>query len=156
MSYFTNNRQVIKSLKINTGTAAVPSYVDLCCASERTLNLSLDSQDFSVFCDALKRHVTTGADVQIETTIKLDAENTGVQTILGNVHTLLAAGTIAQFNNIMIQFELLSGYSTNTLTYTNYNAVANLTLESLGGAAEDVSEFTATFTLQGTATAASV
>ena len=55
MSYYTNNRQVIKSLKLNTGTAENPTYVDLCCASERTLNLSLDSQDFSVFCDALKK-----------------------------------------------------------------------------------------------------
>ena len=156
MSYFTNNRQLIKSLKVNTGTTAIPSYVDICCASERTINFNFDSQDFSVFCDALKRHVTTGADVQIETTIKLDAENTGVTTLLGDLHTLISTGTIAQFNNIMIQFELLSGYSTNTLTYTTYNAVANLTIESIGGAAEDVSEFAATFTLNGTATQASV
>jgi len=152
MSYFTNNRQVIKSLKINTGTASEPVYTDLCCASERTLNVELDSQDFSVFCDALKRHVTTGADVQIETTIKLDAENAGVMKLLGNVHDLIKDGTIAQFNNIMIQFELLSSVSSNELTYTTYNASANLTLDSIGGAAEDVSEFTATFTLNGTAT----
>ena len=156
MSYFTNNRQTINRLAINTGTTAVPVYVDLCCASERTINLDMDEQDFSVFCDALKRHVTTGADVSISTTLKLDAENTGITQILGNVHTLLASGSIAQFNNIMIQFGLLSGYTTNTLTYTTYNAVANMTVESLGGAAEDVSEIAVTFKINGTATAASV
>lgn len=156
MSYFVNNRQLIKSLKVNTGTAAAPSYVDVCCATERTINFDMDTQDFSVFCDALKRHVTTGANVSIETTIKVDAENTGVTALLGDLHTLIASGTIAQFNNIQIQFELLSGYSTNTLTYSTYNAYANLSIESIGGAAEDVSEFAATFTLNGTATAASV
>lgn len=154
MSYYTNNRQVIKSLKLNTGTAENPTYVDLCCASERTLNLSLDSQDFSVFCDALKRHVTTGADVNIATTLKLDADNAAMIALLGNVHDLIANGTIAQFNNLMIQFELLSGYSSSALTYTTYNALANLTIESIGGAAEDVTEVSATFTLNGTATAA--
>lgn len=156
MSYFTNNRQLINRLAINTGTSGNPSYVDLCCASERTINFDMDEQDFSVFCDALKRHVTTGADVSIETTIKLDADNSGVIAILGNVHTLIASGAIAQFNGIMIQFGLLSGYSTNVLTYTTYNAVANMTVESLGGAAEDVSEISVTFRLNGTATAASV
>lgn len=156
MSYYLNNRQAINRLAINTGTTAVPVYVDLCCASERTLNFDMDDQDFSVFCDALKRHVTTGADVSIETTLKLDADNAGIVAILGNVHTLIASGAIAQFNNIMIQFGLLSGYSTNTLTYTTYNAVANMTVESIGGAAEDVSEIAVTFRLNGTATAASV
>lgn len=154
MSYYTNNRQVIKSLKLNTGTTQAPVYVDLCCASERTLNLSLDSQDFSVFCDALKRHVTTGADVNIATTLKLDADNSAMIALLGNVHDLIANGTIAQFNNLMIQFELLSGYTASALTYTTYNALANLTIESIGGAAEDVTEVSATFTLNGTATPA--
>lgn len=156
MSYFTNNRQLINRLAINTGTAQNPSYTDLCCASERTINLDMDEQDFSVFCDALKRHVTTGADVSIETTLKLDASNAGIIAILGNVHTLLASGAIAQFNNIMIQFGLLSGYSDSTLSYTTYNAVADMTIESLGGAAEDVSEIAVTFKLNGTATTASV
>lgn len=156
MSYFTNNRQLINRLAINTGTAQNPSYTDLCCASERTINLDMDEQDFSVFCDALKRHVTTGADVSIETTLKLDASNAGIIAILGNVHTLLASGAIAQFNNIMIQFGLLSGYSDTTLSYTTYNAVADMTIESLGGAAEDVSEIAVTFKLNGTATTASV
>ena len=34
MSFFTNNRQLIKGLAINTGTTANPVWKDLCCASE--------------------------------------------------------------------------------------------------------------------------
>lgn len=156
MSYFTNNRQLVKSIKVNTGTVENPTYTEICCATERNINFDMEEQDFYVFCDALKRHVTTGADVSIDTILKLDATNAGVLAILGNLHTLLASGAIAQFNNIMIQFELLSGYSDSTLIYTTYNATTNLTVESLGGAAEDVSEIAATFKLNGAATAASV
>lgn len=150
--YFVNNRQVINRLAIDTSSSDTPSYVDLCCATERTLNLDLEEQDFAVFCDALRRHVTTGANVQIATTIKLDAENTGVLKILGDVHTLIASGTITQFVNKKIQFGLLSGFSSNTLEYTTYNALANVQIEALGGSAEDVSEVAVTFTLNGTAT----
>ena len=150
--YFVNNRQVINRLAIDTSSSDTPSYVDLCCATERTLNLDLEEQDFSVFCDALRRHVTTGANVQIATTIKLDAQNTGVMKILGDVHTLIASGTITQFVNKKIQFGLLSGFSSNTLEYTTYNALANVQIEALGGSAEDVSEVAVTFTLNGTAT----
>lgn len=150
--YFVNNRQVINRLAIDTSNSDTPSYVDLCCATERTLNVELEEQDFAIFCDALRRHVTTGANVQIATTIKLDAENAGVIKILGDVHTLIASGTITQFNNKKIQFGLLSGYTSNTLTYTTYNAIANVQIEALGGSAEDVSEVAVTFTLNGTAT----
>lgn len=150
--YFINNRQLINRLAIDTSTSDTPSYVDLCCASERTLNTDFDTQDFSVFCDALKRHVTTGADVQISTTIKLDADNSGVIAVLGDIHSLIASGTITQFNNKKIQFGLLSGYTSSTLTYTTYNAYANITIESAGGNAEDVAEIQMTFTLNGTAT----
>ena len=151
--YFVNNRQVINRLAIDTSSSETPSYVDLCCATERTLNLDLEEQDFAVFCDALRRHVTTGADVQIATTLKLDVQNTGVIKLLGDIHTLIASGTITQFTNVMIKFGLLSGYSTNTLTYTTYQATANVTIEALGGSAEDVSEVAVTFSLNGTATA---
>lgn len=154
MSYYTNNRQLINKLAINTGTSSAPVYTDLCSATERTINLDMDDQDFSVFCDALKRHVTTGANVSIETTIKVDAENAGIQSLLANVHSLIKDGTIAQFNNVMIQFGLLSGMTNSTLEYTTYNATANMSIESLGGSAEDVSEFAVTFTLNGTATEA--
>lgn len=150
--YFVNNRQVINRLAIDTSNDDTPSYVDLCCATERLLNINLEEEDFAVFCDALRRHVTTGADVQISTTIKVDAQNTGVIKILGDVHTLIASGTITQFNNKKIQFGLLSGFTSNTLTYTTYNAIANVQIEALGGSAEDVSEVAVTFTLNGTAT----
>lgn len=150
--YFVNNRQVINRLAIDTSNDSTPSYVDLCCATERTLNVNIEEQDFAVFCDALRRHVTTGADVQISTTIKIDAQNTGVIKILGDVHTLIASGTITQFNNKKIQFGLLSGFTSNTLEYTTYNAIANMQMEALGGSAEDVSEVAVTFTLNGTAT----
>lgn len=150
--YFVNNRQVINRLAIDTSSNDTPSYVDLCSATERTLNVELEEQDFAVFCDALRRHVTTGANVQIATTIKLDAQNTGVIKILGDVHTLIASGTITQFVNKKIQFGLLSGFTSNTLTYTTYNAIANVQIEALGGSAEDVSEVAVTFTLNGTAT----
>ena len=50
-----------------------------------------------------------------------------------------------------MQFGLLSGYTTNTLQYTTYNAIANIQIEALGGPAEDVSEVGVTFTLNGTA-----
>ena len=150
--YFVNNRQVINRLAVNTGTVQNPAYTDLCCASERTINFDFDTQDFSIFCDALKRHVTTGADVSIATTLKLDAENSGVLSVLGNIHSLIVNGTITQFVNVPIQFGLLSGYSSSTLTYTTYNANANVQIESLGGSAEDVAEVGITFTLNGTAT----
>lgn len=150
--YFVNNRQVINRLAIDTSNNDTPSYVDLCCTTERLLNLNLEEQDFAVFCDALRRHVTTGADVQISTTIKIDAQNTGVIKILGDVHTLIASGTISQFVNKKIQFGLLSSFTSNTLEYTTYNAIANMQIEALGGPAEDVSEVAVTFTLNGTAT----
>lgn len=155
--YFINNRQLINKLAINTGTAQNPVYTDLCCATERTINFDFDTQDFSIFCDALKRHVTTGADVQIETTLKLDVENTGVLQVLGDIHTLITAGTITQFTNVMIEFGLLSGYTSSTLTYTKYKANTNVTIENLGGNAEDVGEIAIKFTLNGTAqTSASI
>lgn len=150
--YFVNNRQLINRLAIDTSNTDTASYVDLCCASERTLNVDLQDQDFSVFCDALRRHVTTGADVKIATTLKLDAQNTGVIKVLAHIHTLIASGTITQFNNVKIQFGLLSGYTNSTLTYTTYNAYANITIDSAGGSAEDVSEIGITFTINGTAT----
>ena len=53
----------------------------------------------------------------------------------------------------MIQFELLTGISGDTLTYEKYNATANMTVSDLGGAAEDASEFSVEFKLLGPATA---
>lgn len=153
MSYYTNNRQVIKELAINTGTSANPTYSNLCCSSEIGIMTDLETQDFYVFCDALKRYITTGADVGFTATVKLDIQSAGVQEILSKVHTLIATGAISQFNNVMIQFQLLTGISSDTLTYETYTATANLSVSDLGGAAEDASEFSIELKLNGPATA---
>ena len=153
MNWFLNNRQVIKSLAINTGTTSVPVYTNLCVASEIGIMTDLETQDFYVFCDALKRYLTTGADVGFNATIKMDIQNAGVQELLSKVHTLISTGAISQFSNVMIQFELLTGVSSDTLTYEQYDATANLTISDLGGAAEDASEFSIELKLNGPATA---
>lgn len=153
-NYFVNNRQVIKELAINTGTTAAPVYSNLCVSSEIGIVTDLETQDFYVFCDALKRYITTGADVGFAATVKLDIQSAGVQGILSKVHTLIASGAVSQFSNVMVQFELLSGINNDTLEYTTYTATANMTVSDLGGAAEDASEFSVEFKLNGPATAA--
>lgn len=153
-NYFVNNRQVIKELAINTGTTAAPTYSNLCVSSEIGIVTDLETQDFYVFCDALKRYITTGADVGFTVTVKLDIQSAGVQGILSKVHTLIASGAVSQFSNVMIQFQLLSGINNDTLEYTTYTATANMTVSDLGGAAEDASEFSVEFKLNGPAIAA--
>lgn len=153
-NYFVNNRQFVKELAINTGTTSAPTYSNLCVSSEIGVVTDLETQDFYVFCDALKRYITTGADVGFTATVKLDIQSAGVQGILSKVHTLIASGAISQFSNVMIQFELLSGINNDTLEYTTYTATANMTVSDLGGAAEDASEFSVEFKLNGPATAA--
>lgn len=151
---FINNRQLIKDLGINTSTTTTPNYGNLCCASEIGLNTDVETQDFYVFCDAIQRHLTTGLNIVLNTTIKVDVENAGVIALLGKVHTAIKDGTVTQFNNVQIQFSVLSGYSNGAFEYTIYTANANMTLTDLGGAAEDVSEFAVEFQLNGTATVA--
>lgn len=153
-NYFVNNRQVIKELAINTGTSSSPTYSNLCVSSEIGITTDLETQDFYVFCDALKRYITTGADVGFTATVKLDIQSAGVQEILSKVHTLIASGAVSQFSNVMIQFQLLSDVNNDTLTYTTYTATANMTVSDLGGAAEDASEFSIELKLNGPATAA--
>lgn len=151
---FINNRQFIKDLGINTSATSTPSYTTMCTASEINLNTELETQDFYVFCDAIQRHLTTGLNIVLNTTIKMDIENAGIIAILDKVHTAITSGTVSQFNNVQIQFSVLSGYSTGVYEYTEYTANANMTVSDLGGAAEDVSEFAVEFQLNGTATPA--
>lgn len=151
-NYFVNNRQLISELAINTGTTANPVYSPLCVSSDIGLNTDIEEQDFYVFCDALKRYVTTGADVGFNATVKLDIQSAAVQEVLSKVHSLIKDGTINQFSNVMIKFSLLSGISDNTLEYTTYTANANMMVSDLGGAAEEVSEFTVELKLNGKAT----
>lgn len=149
---FINNRQLIKDLGINTSSSSTPTYTNVCCASEIGLNTDVETQDFYVFCDAIQRHLTTGLNVVLNTTIKVDVENAGVLALLLKVHTAIKDGTVTQFNNVQIQFAVLSGYTGGAFEYTTYSANANITISDLGGAAEDVSEFAVEFQLNGTAT----
>lgn len=151
---FINNRQLIKELGVNTSATSTPTYTNVCCASEIGLNTDVETQDFYVFCDAIQRHLTTGLNIVLNTTIKVDVENAGVLALLGKVHTAIKDGTVTQFNNVQIQFSVLSGYTNGAFEYTTYTANANITISDLGGAAEDVSEFAVEFQLNGTATVA--
>ena len=90
--------------------------------------------------------------VTLSGTIKLDVNNAAEMDMLGTIHTMIASGTIAQFNNKSIQFDLLSAYTSDTLTYTTYTANVNVSFSDLGGAAEDEAEFSFEMTLIGTAT----
>lgn len=153
MNWFISNRDLIKNLAVNTGTSSSPVYTTICTTSEVAINTDLEEKDFYVFCDSLQRKIITGASVNLSGTIKLDVNNAGVLNLLGDIHTLLASGTIAQFNNKMIKFDLLTGVDNEVLEYTTYTATATLSLSDLGGNAEDESEFGFEMTLIGTATA---
>lgn len=155
MNWFISNRDLIKNLAVNTGTTANPTYTTICTASEIAIDTDLEEKDFYVFCDSLQRKIVTGASVVLSGTIKLDVNNTGVIDLLGDIHSLISAGTITQFNNKMIKFDLLSGVNNSVLEYTTYTANATLSLSDLGGNAEDESEFGFEMTLIGTATVAS-
>lgn len=153
MEFYVTNRDVIKNLKINTGTSSTPTFTDLCTTSELTLNQDFEEKDWYVFCDSIQRSIITGVSMTLEGTVKIDVNNTAIQNILGKVHTLLSAGTISQFNNLQVKFDLLTGVNNAVLEYTTYTANVKMTLESLGGSAEDEGEFGFTMTINGTATA---
>jgi hypothetical protein len=151
MEFYVTNRDVIKNLKINTGTSSTPTFTDLCTTSELTLNQDFEEKDWYVFCDSIQRSIITGVSMTLEGTVKIDVNNTAIQNILGKVHTLLSAGTISQFNNLQVKFDLLTGVNNAVLEYTTYTANVKMTLESLGGSAEDEGEFGFTMTINGTA-----
>ena len=153
MEFYVTNRDVIKNLKINTGTSSTPTFTDLCTTSELTLNQDFEEKDWYVFCDAIQRSIITGVSMSLEGTVKIDINNTAIQSVLGKVHTLLFAGIISQFNNLQVKFDLLTGVNNAVLEYTTYTANVKMTLESLGGSAEDEGEFGFTMTINGTATA---
>ena len=152
-NFFISNRQLIQDLAINTGTTETPVWSKICTTSEVGIDTDLEEKDFYVYCDALQRKLITGASVVLSGTLKLDVNNAGDLAILDKVHTLLSAGTIEQFNNIEIQFKLLTSVKGGTLTYTTYTANVSMAVSDLGGAAEDESEFSFEMTLIGTATA---
>lgn len=155
MNWFISNRELIKNLAINTGTSLSPTYTTICTTSEVGIETEFEEKDFYVFCDALQRKIITGASVTLTGTLKLDVNNAGDLAILDRVHTLLEDGTVSQFSNVEIKFDLLSGVNGGVLEYTTYTATATLNVSDLGGAAEDESEFAFEMQLIGTATIAS-
>lgn len=152
MEFYVTNRDVIKNLKINTGTSGSPEFTTLCTLSEMTLNTEFNEKDWFTFCDSIKRSIITGVAMSIEGTIKLDINNTAIQTILGDIHTLVSSGSISQFNNVEAKFDLLTGISGGVLEYTTYQVNTKLTLSSIGGSAEDEGQFDFTMTINGTGT----
>ena len=72
MEFYVTNRDVIKNLKINTGTSNAPTYTALCTTSELTLNQDFEEKDWYVFCDAIQRSIITGASMSLEGTVKID------------------------------------------------------------------------------------
>ncbi len=151
--FYITNRELVKNLSINTGTSANPTYTPICTTSEISIETDFEEKDWYVFCDSLQRKLLTGASVVLSGTLKLDVNNTGDMALLSKVHTLLADGEIAQFNNQQIKFDLLSSVASDVLTYTTYTANVVMVLNDLGGSAEDESEFSFEMTLIGTATA---
>lgn len=152
MNWFINNRELIKNLAINTGTSSQKSYQNICTTSEVKIDTELETKDFYVFCDALKRKIVTGGSVTLSGTLKLDVNNSADLTLLDKVHTLIASGEVAQFTNVGIKFDLLSDVSGSTLEYTTYEAVATLSLSDIGGNAEDEGSMSFELSLIGTAT----
>lgn len=152
MNWFINNREVIKNLAINTGTTDTPVYTTLCTTSEIEFTSDLEEKDFYTFCDAIKRSLVTGAKLSLDCTVKIDMNNTAIQTVLGNLHTLLVDGTVAQYNNIMVQFDLIETVTENVLTYKTYQVPVVMLFSDLGGAAEDEGEFSLEMVINGKAT----
>ena len=152
MEYFINNRQFIKGLAVNTGTTQNPTFTTMCTASELAFNTEFEEKTFYVYCDAIQRAIKTGVALSIEGTIKIDMNNTAIQTLLGDVHTLLETGEIAQFNNQLMQFDLLTGINNGVLEYTTYQVPVSYSLSDLGGAAEDEGEFGITINIIGKGT----
>ena len=152
MEYFINNRQFIKGLAVNTGTTQNPSFTTMCTASELTFNTDFEEKTFYVFCDAIQRAIKTGVAMSIEGTVKIDMNNTAIVALLGDIHTLIETGEIAQFSNQLMQFDLLTGISGGVLEYTTYQVPVSFSLSDLGGAAEDEGDFGITINIIGKGT----
>ena len=152
MNWFVNNREVIRNLSINTGTSANPSFTGLCTTSEINLDTDMEEKDFYVFCDAIKRSVLTGAKLTLSATVKIDISNTAIQTMLASVQTLIEDGEVAQFNNVLAQFELLDEVSGTTLTYIKYQVPTVMKISDLGGNAEDEGEYSLELVINGKGT----
>lgn len=149
LNWFLNNREIIKNLAINTGTSQSPTFTPMCTTSEVGLTTDFEEKNFYVFCDAIKRSIITGAKISIDAIVKIDINNTAIQGVLGNIHALIKDGTVAQFNNVLVQFELLEKVTENVLTYVKYQVPIAMKFSDLGGAAEDEGEFALEMVING-------
>lgn len=152
MEYYINNRQFIKGLAVNTGTSQNPTFTTMCTASELTFNTEFEEKTWYVFCDAIQRALKTGVAMSIEGTVKIDMNNTAIVALLGDVHTLISTGEIAQFSNQLMQFDLLTGINNGVLEYTTYQVPVSFSLSDLGGPAEDEGDFAITINIIGKGT----
>ena len=152
MEYYINNRQFIKGLAVNTGTTQNPTFTTMCTASELTFNTEFEEKTFYVFCDAIQRALKTGVAMSIEGTVKIDMNNIAIVALLGDIHTLLSTGEIAQFSNQLMQFDLLTGINNGVLEYTTYRVPVSFSLSDLGGSAEDEGDFGITINIIGKGT----
>lgn len=152
MNWFLNNREVIRNLALNTGTSSSPAFTAFCTTSEVALTTDFEEKDFYVFCDAIQRSIITGAKLTINATVKIDMNNAAIIAMLGDLHTLITSGTVAQFNNVMVQFELITNVESNVLTYTKYNVPVNMKISEIGGAAEDEGEYALELVINGKGT----
>ena len=152
MEYFINNRQFLKNLSVNTGTTQNPTFTAMCTASELTFSTEFEEKTFYVFCDAIQRAIKTGVAMAIEGTVKIDMNNTAIVDLLGDIHTLIASGEIAQFSNQLMQFDLLTDINNGVLEYTTYRVPVSFSLSDLGGAAEDEGDFSITINITGKGT----
>lgn len=152
MSYWITNRDFIKNLSVNTGTTENPTYTPMCTASELSFNSEFEEKTFYVYCDAIQRMIKTGVALSIEGSVKIDMNNEAIVSLLGDVHTLIADGEIAQFNNQTMQFDLLTDINNGVLEYTTYQVPVSYSLSDLGGAAEDEGDFTITINITGKGT----
>lgn len=152
MEFYLNNRQFIKGLAVNTGTTDNPTFTKMCTASELTFNTEFEEKTWYVFCDAIQRALKTGVALSIEGTVKIDINNSAIVALLGDVHTLISTGEIAQFSNQLMEFDLLTGVNNGVLEYTTYRVPVTFSLSDLGGAAEDEADFGITINITGKGT----
>ena len=152
MEWYVNNREVIKNLSLNTGTSDQETFTAMCTTSEVGLTSDFEQQDWYVFCDSIQRSLITGVALSLDTTVKIDMNNASIIKVLGNIHAMIKDGSVAQFNNQTVQFELLTNVNSGVLEYTKYKVPCVLNFSDLGGAAEDSGEFILNIVITGKGT----
>lgn len=149
LQYYLNNREIIKNLGLNTGTSSAPDFSNICTLSEIAFNVDWEQKDWYVACDAIKRALLTGAGLTLKTTVKIDMNNKAVKMPLKGLHSMLETGEIAQFNNQIVQFDLLDDVADGVLSYKTYQVQAMLKFSDLGGPVEDEGSYSLEIVING-------